>query len=213
MVMDNNGMSHKAAGMVGGGQYESKAGSVTDCDLDALPINSEFDQAVRRFGYGEVEREDVDRWIDDQQTDSNGAGRFFDGWTGSEERDALNEANANVCRRELDALGIDYHNSGKGIIVPLRDDEGNPTVGAAFMYGVDSFMQDEPVLDDGEFSEVVDQRMRDWFEQEADAQGWEPPEGTNMDDAYSHWLRLAEPTDLDDLEPPDFDACADFGRL
>ena len=30
MVMDNNGMSHKAAGMVGGGQYESKAGSVTD---------------------------------------------------------------------------------------------------------------------------------------------------------------------------------------
>lgn len=64
MVMDNNGMSHKAAGMVGGGQYESKAGSVTDGDLDALPINSEFDQAVRRFGYGEVEREDVDRWID-----------------------------------------------------------------------------------------------------------------------------------------------------
>lgn len=213
MVMDNNGMSHKAAGMVGGGQYESKAGGVTDSDLDALPIDSEFDRAVRRFGYGEVEREDVDRWIDDQRTDSNGAGRFFDGWTGSEERDALNEANANVCRRELDELGIDYHNSSKGIIVPLRDDEGNPTVGAAFMYGVDSFMQDEPVLDDGEFSEVADQRMRDWFEREADAQGWEPPEGTSMDDVYSQWLRLAEPTDLDDLETPDFDACADFGGL
>lgn len=39
-------------------------------------------------------------------------------------RDALNEANANVYRRELDALGVDYHSSGKGIIVPLQWADG-----------------------------------------------------------------------------------------
>lgn len=34
MVMDRHGMSHKAAGTVGGGQYEGKAGGRSDDDLD-----------------------------------------------------------------------------------------------------------------------------------------------------------------------------------
>lgn len=33
MVMDRNGMSHKAAGTVGGGRFEGKAGAGSDDDL------------------------------------------------------------------------------------------------------------------------------------------------------------------------------------
>ena len=57
----------------------------------------------------------------------------------------------------------------------MRDENGEPTIGAAFMYGVEEYLTDAyPVLDDTEFSEVEDRWLRDWFDQEKGAKDWEP---------------------------------------
>ena len=168
-----------------------------------------LEQAAERFIPHEFTIDGLDKWLDGQHIDADGDSRFFHSWHHYE--NALDEANANVCLRELKAMGADcWTTYDNGVIVRMRDEDGEPTIGAAFMYGAREYLNDvSPVLDDTEFSEVEDRWLRDWFEQEKNAAGWEPPEGIDMETAYRAWLSVDEPSTVgNELDGPDFDQLA-----
>ncbi|RGY75573.1 hypothetical protein DXA22_08605 [Bifidobacterium pseudocatenulatum] len=133
-----------------------------------------LEQAAERFIPHEFTIDGLDKWLTNQNIDVDGDSRFFHSWHHYE--NALDEANANVCIRELKGMDADcWTNHDNGIIVHMRDENGEPTIGAAFMYGVEEYLTDAyPVLDDTEFSEVEDRWLRDWFDQEKGAKDWEP---------------------------------------
>ena len=115
-----------------------------------------LEQAAERFIPHEFTIDGLDKWLTNQNIDVDGDSRFFHSWHHYE--NALDEANANVCIRELKGMDADcWTNHDNGIIVHMRDENGEPTIGAAFMYGVEEYLTDAyPVLDDTEFSEVED---------------------------------------------------------
>ena len=164
-----------------------------------------LEQAAERFIPHEFTIDGLDKWLTNQNIDVDGDSRFFHSWHHYE--NALDEANANVCIRELKGMDADcWTNHDNGIIVQMRDENGEPTIGAAFMYGVEEYLTDAyPVLDDTEFSEVEDRWLRDWFDQEKDAKDWEPPEGIDAEEVYRAWLSADEPTTVgNEMDSPDF---------
>ena len=86
-----------------------------------------LEQAAERFIPHEFTIDGLDTWLTNQNIDVDGDSRFFHSWHHYE--NALDEANANVCIRELKGMDADcWTNHDSGIIVHMRDENGEPTI-------------------------------------------------------------------------------------
>ncbi|TPF92887.1 hypothetical protein BW14_06910 [Bifidobacterium sp. UTBIF-68] len=186
--------------------------SISTPDDDVM---DDLRRAYEAFGSG-FDYERLVSWARDN-SDGDGWGTFFNIISPN----VIDVSNSAYCLEQLRTIHarVSTHTwvpTETGFMLELFDDDSTVTEGAAFMLGVEEFIElSYPILDDDDYFEREDKYLRDYFTDElADR---ELPDDVTVGELYNAWYDATWPNDedcyLDLNKVPEYIAAVRAGKL